>query len=412
MKHIGLIDCNNFFVSCERLFRPDLLGRPVVVLSSNDGCVVSRSQEAKALNIPMGVPLFQIKDIVKDNNVALFSSNFPLYRDVSARVMTALKTLLGLMEQYSVDESFFEIDSSQATLDHLRFIKDTVERQVGIPVSIGVAATKTLAKIAAGEAKRSGGVFILSPREWEVMAEEFLLREIWGVGPGLSKRLSEHGMTRASHVISAEPRQLSTIFGVGGVRLKAELSGQSVFAVTPSRAQQKSIMSSRSFAKAIHSKAGITDAVAYHLNHALEDLRAMDAVAVHCSISVRASRFSDYAFSGIYEAITLAVPSADPRAYLKPILEVIDRQYDPEVPYKKAGITISGITAQSAVSGELFPSIDNSKVLATVDAINSRYGGGTIAFYGEREGATRTAKKFSSPRYTTSWSDIPTVGAK
>ena len=137
----------------------------------------------------------------------------------------------------------------------------------------------------------------------------------------------------------------------------------------------------------------------------------MDGVALHCSVSVRASRFSDYAFYGIYEAVTLDVPSADPRAFLKPILEAIDRQYDPEVPYKKAGVTISGITAHSAVSGELFPAIDNSKILATVDAINNRLGGGTIAFYGEREGATRTAKKFSSPRYTTSWGDIPTVRA-
>lgn len=411
MKRIGLIDCNNFFVSCERLFRPDLRNHPVVVLSSNDGCVVSRSQEAKALNIPMGVPVFKIKDIIKDNNVAVFSSNFTLYRDISSRVMQVLRSEIATIEQYSVDESFFELPHEEATLLRLRAVKDRVEQETGIPVSLGLGGSKTQAKIAAAEAKRGGGVFVLEEEWWQSVIGSFPMSQVWGVGPGLSRRLSAAGLTTVGAFVNAERMRVEKLFGVVGLRLQAELSGVSAYPVEVRRVLQKSIMSSRSFAQVQTEKEQVFAALAYHLNQVLEDVRGMDAKALGCGIYARPSRFSDYAFQGIREDIVLDIPSDDPHHWLPLMREAFERSFIADIPYKKAGVTLFGITP-NAGAVPLFAAPDTSALLHTVDGLNEKFGQGTISFFGSRLGDTHTARKHASPRYTTDWNDIPTIHAK
>ena len=300
MNYIGVIDCNNFFVSCERLFRPDLVGKPVVVLSSNDGCVVARSQEVKDMGVVMGVPIFQIKDIVKDKGITTFSSHFALYRDLSSRVFTVVKTLLPTMEIYSIDEAFFSIkaDSKELLEAELRRIKIEVERQIGIPVSLGVAATKTQAKYANRLAKKAGGVVVLEPSDWDNLVTTIPLQTIWGVGGKLELRYKEAGLRTVVDLIDCPKPRVDSLFGITGLRLQSELAGTPVYAVINKHAPQQSITSSRSFEKNVTDLAVVKDAVAYHVRQVVADLRHLRLKAKYISVMLGTSRHSDYVLRG------------------------------------------------------------------------------------------------------------------
>lgn len=413
---IGLLDCNNFFVSCERLFRPDLKDKPVLVLSSNDGCVVARSQEIKDKGIAMGVPFFQIKDIIKDIDATTFSSHFALYRDVSRRVFEVMRKELETVEQYSVDEAFFQIRGSQNdVLIKIRQLKDRVEREVGIPVSVGVSLSKTQAKYASSVAKKTGGLCILTKDEWNVRAAEIPLSSLWGVGLRSAEAYKKQGLQTVAQLITLEQRQIKSLFGVVGERLWQELQG--IPAVTLSRRleHQKSILHSRSFKVTTTDIAVLKDAVSYHVTEAAEDLRSMNLKASFLQVSLGTSRHGDFLLQGGSAQQILSIPTDDSFVLLKAAMDLVDTLYRPGVPYKKAGFLLTQFTPKSVGQLSIFTEEHDQKtatLMPVIDALNREMGKGSIVL-GSRLQAQKwqSSRESKSPAYTTDWSEIKSVKA-
>ncbi len=412
---VGVIDCNNFFVSCERLFRPDLHGRPVVVLSSNDGCVVARSQEVKDMGIVMGVPIFQIKDMVKDKGIVTFSSHFALYRDISSRVFAVVKTLLPTMELYSIDEAFFKVEAvTKGELEErLRTIKIEVERQTGIPVSLGVAATKTQAKYANRLAKKAGGVCVLEKNDWATLAPTIPLPTIWGVGRKLDLRYKKAGLHFVQDLITAPKPLVGKLFGIVGLRLQAELSGVSVYPLSDVVVPQKSMVSSRSFEKNVTKLAVIKDAVAYHTRQVVADVRQMGFKTKYIGVMLGTSRHGDYLLRGGSLMAENLSPTDDVVALLKQAFALVDQLYELGVPYKKAGVYVGGFSPKTLVQPSLFGGdrqLQVSPLNAVLDTFNTRYGQDIVTVgtqTKERSWLSKSEQK--SPAYTTRWSDLATV---
>ncbi len=412
---VGVIDCNNFFVSCERLFRPDLRKKPVVVLSSNDGCVVARSQEVKDMGIVMGVPIFQIKDIVKDKGIVTFSSHFALYRDISSRVFAVVKTLLPTMELYSIDEAFFKIEYENKTkLEvRLREIKIEVERQTGIPVSLGVAATKTQAKYANRLAKKSGGVCVLDKSDWAAMAPTIPLPTIWGVGRKLDLRYKQAGMYFVQDLLNGPKPLIGKLFGIVGLRLQAELSGISAYPLSDVIAPQKSMVSSRSFGSNVTELAVIKDAVAYHTRHVVADLREMGFKTKYIGVMLGTSRHGDYLMRGGSLMAENLSPTDDVVALLKQAFALVDKLYEVGVPYKKAGVYVGGFCPKTLVQPSLFEDsmpTAVSPLSALLDTFNARYGHDIVSVGTQtRDRRWLSKSEQKSPAYTTRWNDLAVV---
>ncbi len=413
---IGLMDCNNFFVSCERLFRPDLLGKPVIVLSSNDGCVVARSQEVKDMGIPMGIPVFKIKEDLKKGKVVQFSTNFALYRDISARVMNVLRTKVQKMEQYSVDESFFTLPADiQDSEAYLLELKQYVEQMVGIPVSFGFAQTKTLAKVAGGLAKKGSGVHILQPEAWITYAKEIRIGELWGVGRGLSARFTEQSVITPYDLMQADSAQITKVFGVVGARLQSELKGDVVYPVTLLRSLQQSITSSRSFAKNEFNQITLERALIAHIEHVVKDIRTINALAGGVSMHVLPSRYGDFVMQGIQQEIPLSEPTDSVEIIIAAVIAAFRSKYQASVPYKKAGVVLKAITPKAGATGSLFSiesKLETTNLSETISSLQLKFGQGALSFAGASIGKQLTARQYSSGSQTTAWSDIPSVKAK
>lgn len=413
-KWIGVLDCNNFFVSCERLFRPDLHGKPVVVLSSNDGCIVARSQEIKDMGIPMGVPYFQIKDILKKADATTFSSHFALYRDISRRVFAVMREELQTIEQYSIDEAFFVVEKDPEQV--ARRVKAAVERQVGIPVSVGVAHSKTQAKYANTVAKKTGGVCVLDEQSWQSLTNNIPLSTLWGVGGRLEIQYKSHNLFTVADLLAADPARIAQIFGVGGVRLRQELQGRSVFHLHAKAEPQKSIMSSRSFKDTTDDKAVLADAVAYHVRHAVADLRSMGLQARAIRVSIQPSRHGDFVLrGGSFEAV-LPIATDDTFVLLRAANDLLEHLFESGVPYKKAGITLTQITPASNEQVSLFEDMVKHRtqsLMPLIDAINSKRGSEVVLFGSRlRTQSWQSRTDVRSPAYTTRWKDIAGVTAK
>ena len=411
---VGLLDCNNFFVSCERLFRPDLRLRPVVVLSSNDGCVVARSKEIKDKGIPMSVPYFQVKDTLKDMSAVAFSSHFALYRDISRRVFEVMKRELGELEPYSIDEAFFTLKGSEAeVLEQIAKLKDTVEREVGVPVSIGVATSKTAAKYASSVSKKTGGLFVLWTHDHMVALQETKLRDIWGVGSRTAEHFKKPSLVTVGDLVAVERRQIKSLFGVVGERLWLELQGVPAVGVTAKHSTQQSILSSRSFKNTTTDMSVLKDAVAYHVRHAAEDLRNMKLKTSCIQVMLGTSRHGDYFMQGGYDVTVLATPTSDSFVLLKAADALVERLFKPEVPYKKAGILLQHFTLESFEQMDMFADKTESKTKALMpmmDALNKRNGGATLLLGSHlKTNAWESSKDARSPAYTTSWNDIAKV---
>ena len=413
--YIGLLDCNNFFVSCERLFRPDLQRRPVVVLSSNDGCVVARSQEIKDKGIPMGVPYYQVKDILSDIEAELFSSHFALYRDISRRIFDLVRDQVDVFEQYSIDEGFFLVrgDDPQKAAEVL---KTDIERDVGIPVSVGVAATKTQAKYANTTTKRQQGAWYMEPEVFTKQAAQLPLSALWGVGSGRSRAFTQHGLQTVADLSTADPMTVRRLFGVEGARLQFELRGKSAYPVKPHRVPQQSVMSSRSFRSPSCDWSVVQDALAYHVRHAVSDLRAQEQVTGLVRVLLRANQHGAYALRGGVRGIALSEPSNDTFVILRAAMTALADIWEPRVPYQKVGIILSDLSSTAVAQQPLFTTDgppDRSAVLRTIDTLNQRYGLDTIRLGSTLKEALWQAKRDQlSPAYTTRWSDIPMVSAR
>lgn len=411
---IGLMDCNNFFVSCERLFRPDLIGKPVAVLSSNDGVIVARSQEVKEMGIPMGIPLFQAKQLAGMREVTLFSSNFPLYRDLSSRVMAALRQVFGPCEVYSIDEAFFSLPAS-TTVEELLFARQQIMRLIGLPIAIGAAPTKTLAKVASKLAKQQPGVAILALEAWRQQALAYPLDDIWNLGPGTAKTLRQNQLDTPAAFITADRQWVASVLGVQGLKLYDELNGRIRHQLSVEHQEgPQSIASTRSFSQPSQKLTLLESAVTYHLCQVAEKLRAVGLAASRLSIELRPSRHGAFAHQRGTLEVELELPSNQTATLLRAALGAVRSIYKSGVPYKKAGVTASHLVPVTLVPATLFDDMvhqdGNHQVVDMVtDQINERFGFGTLRPGTYLTHSLQTTATLRSPRYTTAWSDIPRV---
>ncbi len=424
---IGLMDCNNFFVSCERLFRPDLKKCPVAVLSSNDGCIVARSQEVKDLGIPMGAPLFQVRKECKKHGVVFFSSNFNLYRDISARVMNALREECGHIDVYSIDEAFFDVDKEMSE-EKIIEIRRRIIQKTGIPVSIGIAKTKTLAKVANGIAKKKNerltmslikeGVCWMSDELWNSEVQRMSCGSVWGIGRQTSAFLTKVGINTVGDLLAQDATFIKSNLGVMGERLIFELSGTSVQALgSHGGGMQESYTSSRSFGKVVTDKLTLMSALGHHVAHLAEKLREHEVLASTISIIVRGSRFGDFSHREGSIQTVLEAPTDDTFILTKEASRLLDKIYDPEIPYKKAGVIVGTVIPKQFSQTSLFgeeKQVTRTRILSALsDSLNKQFGRDTLrqgVILGKSKWQERVELK--SPQYTTQWKEIANVKAK
>jgi DNA polymerase V len=416
MKYLALLDCNNFFVSCERLFRPDLINKPVVVLSSNDGCVVARSKEIKDKGIPMGVPYFQIKDIMSEIGGVTFSSHFALYRDISRRVFEVVRRHFPDLEEYSIDECFFAFDSDNPESVALS-LKCEVEKQIGIPVSVGVALSKTQAKYMNTVAKRTNGIAVLNANMWNQTVSEIRLSEIWGVGVNRARKFSENGIVVVSDLLALTESDTGRLFGLEGVRLRGELKGEKILTLKSQRPPQKSIINSRSFSESTTEFMAVSEAIKFHLYQGVADLNQMQLLATSLRVMISPSRYSDFALQGSSKEASLIEPTADLLVLQKVALSLLKEVYQTAIPYKKAGVILNGLVSNKLQTKSLFTTElgEQDKISSGVSEmiieINRKHHRGLI-----RLGATafsqtswQSRRQAVSPAYTTNWTDLKIV---
>jgi len=409
MKKIGVLDCNNFFVSCELLFRPDLLNKPVVVLSGKNGCVVTRSQEIKDMSIPVGVPYFQIKDILQNKKTEIFFTNRALYKDISRRVFEVVKSEIEDIELYSIDECFFLL---KGDIDNkVNNLKKIVERGVGIPVSIGVADSKTQAKYVNSIAKKTKKVEVWNSEDWRQRASEVSLSEIWGVGFNRSRKLMDFGIKTVNDLCQMNESDCHKSFGVFGVRLRGELSGRAVFNIETTKQSPQSLTSSRSLVSATHNVVEIENNIKYHLNKMVLELEVKGLLASSLKVFVLPGRYSDFV-TGINQEILLDKPTDNLFTLQKMALSILSKYYQSDVPYKKIGVVLSELISGEFSTGKLFEdkadfTDDVSKLIVS---INKNYGNSALRLGGVSGGMNLNfANKSHSPRYTTNWNELPIV---
>jgi DNA polymerase V len=415
----ALIDCNNFYVSCERLFQPTLLGKPVVVLSNNDGCVIARSDEAKALGIPMGLPAFKLADLIKEHAIEVYSSNYTLYGDLSARVMTTLTQWTPAVEVYSIDEAFlrFSMVPSHAVTAYGQTMRATIQQWTGIPVSIGIGPTKTLAKLANRLAKRSteakGVVILTSPSEVEAILAQTPIGAIWGIGPGYTRCLKAHDITTALQLRNMPDRWVRQELGIVGLRLVWELRGISCLPLALCPPPKHSLMVSRSFGRPITTLSDMREAVATYTTRAAEKLRRHDVAAGVVTVFLMTNRFTEEPQYSNSVTIPLPVATQDTAELIRYALRGIEHIFREGYHYQKAGIILTALVPAHRIQAHLFDRHDrerSQKLMAAIDTINTEWGSGTIhyAAVGLRPGwLMRCARR--SPRYTTRWEELAVV---
>lgn len=419
----AIVDCNSFYCSCERLFKPVLDNQPVVVLSNNDGCIISRSDEAKAAGIGMGSPYFMAKDEIEKNNVSVFSSNYNLYGDLSMRVMDTLRAIAGEnnIEVYSVDEAFVDLDHLDTNdLYHLACdMKSQVERWTGISVSIGVAPTKTLAKLANHIAKKNkkatGCVVVLATKEQQREAlQQTRLNHIWGIGRANAEKLFSLGITSGWELATLrEEWAHKNLGGVLGVRLIRELRGEPSIDLKKELTDKKMIATTRMFGNPVSSIIDIKEAVATYTSRAAEKLRRQYSAATVVSVFIikkEEDHQLDFRGASVGSQTTLPVATSNTQELIKPALELVDCLYKPGE-YKKAGVMLSGLVPDSSLQGNLFkPETHNCqrKLMDTLDNINFSQRDDILKF--ASSGTTRDWKmrqELRSGRYTTRWEELP-----
>lgn len=418
-----MVDCNNFFVSCERVFRPDLAGKPVVVLSNNDGCIVARSNEVKALGIPMGVPLFKVRDEIEKHGTTVFSSNFRLYGDMSDRVMAILARFCDEVDVYSIDEAFLTVpDSMTDVLAWGGALRSTVLREVGIPVSVGIAPTKTLAKVAGEVAKsdtkagRGTGVqALIAPEERERVLATFPAGEVWNIGRQHTRRLVGVGVTTAGQFAALPEHWVQAHMGVFGRRIQEELNGRPCYTEASGvPAKKRSIMSSRSFGSSVRDLALLKESVAHHVATASRKLRAQNMRTRMLSVSLY-SRESHEAFRVSHRAWReLLFPTSDLRILTREAHALTEQLFRPGTEYKKAGVLLADFVEEGSVQGyTLFGETldhDQRELMRALDTLNEKYTRRdlvTTAAGLARHQTTWLPKTGQrSPEYTTSWHSI------
>ena len=415
----ALVDCNNFYVSCERVFDPYLINKPVVVLSNNDGCIIARSNEAKALNIPMGAPFHIYRDFINAHKVKVYSSNYPLYGDMSNRVMTSLFEFNSNLEVYSIDEAFLKFNQTTRTdtgYDILK-IKESIFKWTGIPVSIGLGPTKTLAKIANTLAKKNNhhGIFDLSS---EVKQEEVLksinIENIWGISKRWGSKLRMIGIGNALQLRDSSPRRIRQYLGVVVERIVYELQGVTCLDINEIL-PKKNIMCSRSFGNVISDKSSIKKFIAEYTIRACEKMRGQSTRTQSIYIFLQTNKFNNGKQYNKGIVIGLNTPCSDTAQIIKLSTTAVDMIYRSGYLYQKAGIMLLDLIPENINQYDFFENTNytsSDNRMQVIDSLNKKFGAGTIA-----NGSIRlknnekwTSKKFYlSPRYTTQWDELPHV---
>lgn len=417
---VALVDCNNFYVSCERVFNPALLGKPVAVLSNNDGCLVSRSQEIKDLKIPMGAPGFKYEALIKKHGGTLLSSNYALYGDMSARVMEVLAMFTPELEIYSIDEAFMWLNGFR-TRDLEEFgrrVKRTVFKWTGIPVSVGISTTKTLAKIANHFAKRipgfKGSLCLLDDSRIEKALARTPVAEIWGVGRQYDKFLRQNKIETALQLRDAPDKFIDHYMTSVGHKTVLELRGYACIELDEVPAAKKSIVNSRSFGKQVSELAELREAVSNYITRAAEKLRKQKSVAGYLMVFLSTNRFKEGPQYNNSLSTTLFPPTAYTPELIRIALQLLDELYLPGFEYKKAGVMFADIVSENDVPLSFmevnYLDDKHKQLMDTIDKLNRKFGQDTL-FYAssglQKDWQMRRAKL--SPAYTTRWPDLPKV---
>ncbi|MDO4573769.1 MAG: Y-family DNA polymerase [Planctomycetia bacterium] len=426
----AMVDCNSFFASCEKVFVPSLWNRPVIVLSNNDGCVVARSPEAKALGIPMGVPFFQMRALCQRNRVACFSANFELYADMSRRVMCCLRDFAPQMEIYSIDEAFLDVSEvpNAQTETFQREIVTRVYRWTGIPVSLGLGPTKTLAKLAnhLAKEKRCGWFSLVDSGDFREYLPQVPIGEVWGVGRRTVKPLQQMGIRTAWDLYLADPIAIRRAFSIVLERTVRELRGERCLELENMPAPKQTIQVSRSFGNKVMGLDALQHPVASFLSHAMEKLRKQKGFtrAVYLfACGIRPDPTGPQPFSA-GTTVTLDRAADDTLEVLPPVLEGLKKIYDPEVRYARAGVTLLGISEHSEEdkyrmfqtpeeqAAEAQGAAARRELMKTLDRLHRELGRRSVVFASQglenqTEWTSRSAWK--SPAYTTEWADLPKV---
>jgi len=417
----ALIDCNNFYVSCERLFDPTLEGKPVVVLSNNDGCVVSRSNEAKEIGVAMGVPYFKVAHLEKQKGLIARSSNYALYGDMSARVMRLLGDFAPGQEVYSIDECFLSVAGLPDPVETGRQLKAAVKQSLGLPVCVGIAPTKTLAKLSNNIAKstsRFGGVFdycTLAPEKQIQVLKAMSASKVWGIGRNLTEKLQSRGIYTAYDLRESDADQMAKLFSVVVKRTILELRGEACIGLEHVGEARKQILSSRSFGRNVFDLAELEEAVAQYATRACEKLRRDCSVTSEVQVSVRTSAYSENNFSDS-QVIALPYATDDTMLLVKTAIQALRAIYQKGYSYQKAAVSFSKVQPKEGRQISLFaPSgaeEKSEKMMKALDAANTRWGRGTVFLAAEGiEKPWQMKAEYKSPAYTSNWNEIPTVKA-
>lgn len=419
----ALVDMNSFYASCETAFRPDLVGKPIVVLSNNDGCVIARSAEAKRLGIKMGAPWFQLKAAQFPEPVIAFSSNYELYGDMSHRVMTTLEEMCPRVEVYSIDEAFCDLTGVRNCRDLADFgreIRDTIRRNTRIWCGVGISQTKTLAKLANRAAKmwpQTGGVVDLSNVERQRRLMDLMpVDEVWGVGGRIAKKLKAMGIENALQLADSDIRFIRKHFSVVLERTVRELRGESCLELEEFAPVKQEIVCSRSFGERITDYEEMRQAICSYAARAAEKLRGEHQFCRYISTSVKTSPHSGEPYYGNSAAIQLMTPTQDTREIIAAAIRCLEVVWRDGHRYQKAGIMLGDFYSQNVAQLDLFdvnaPRPGSEALMALMDRLNQQ-GRGTLYFAGQGiQQGWQMKREMLSPRYTTRWSDLPTVKAK
>lgn len=421
MPVFALVDCNNFYASCEKLFRPDLKDTPVVVLSNNDGCVIARSREAKSLGIKMGVPVFQIKAEMQRHGILAFSSNYALYADLSSRVMRTLEEMAPRVEVYSIDEAFLDLTGIESAISLVEFgqqVRERIGHWIGITVCVGIAPTKTLAKLANHAAKKypatQGVVDLTNPDRQRRLLTLVPVDDVWGVGKRLSKRLNALGITTALDLANASPRAIRDQFSVVLERTVRELNGESCIELEEIPPIKKQIVCSRSFGEKVTHFELLREAVCEYATRATEKLRKEQQQAKVMTVFIRTSPFKDnepqYSNSASGE---LLIPSYDTRDFIELASHLLKRIWKDGFRYAKAGVMLSDFYDPGMFQPGLFDEVstrsNSQQLMSVLDTINQS-GAGKVFFAGQGTKKDWSMKReHLSPAYTTRWDQLPRV---
>ena len=421
MKLLALVDCDNFYASCERVFRPDLKKTPIVVLSNNDGCVIARSKEAKAMGIKMGVPWFQVKKKYLAQGGKVFSSNFPLYGDLSKRVMNILDGMVKRIEIYSIDEAFLDLQHIQNINQAHEFgvyCRNTIRQWVGIPVRIGIAPTKTLTKVASHIAKNANGgtgVCCLSnQKDISRILKTLSIREIWGVGHNLARQLNQLGVYSGYELVQMDIRFIRKKFSVVLERTVRELRGESCIQIDDHSEPKKQIVVSRSFRSRIKNLSALKPLISNFAVRAGEKLRQEKQKCSQISVFISTSRFNKQLQYRGFDSFQLPYPVDDTRSILMGANKVLNTIFRDGYPYAKAGILLSQFSHPAFIQKSLFAVTDQQHVkqdtnlMQTIDELN---GAQTQIYYASQcpAGLSPIQKEMVSPKYTTNWWELPTT---